>query len=157
MAEHTSETTADDTNPRSRRRPDRRVETRSLSEHLHDFFYAREVPYSLAVVRIVLPWILMIAALPRWFHIRELYSLDGAPAPMWEGFGHVDLLPVFSPTFAVAGYTLMLCCLVTMSLGWRTRTSILLAMVLYPYFGLTDALSTLTKYTVVSTHVLLLL
>ncbi|MCA8990643.1 MAG: HTTM domain-containing protein [Planctomycetaceae bacterium] len=130
---------------------------KSYWDQLNDFFFAEETPYALALVRILFPLALLVGVIPRWFHVRELYSLDGAPTPFWEGYGYQDLPIIFSPWIAMAAYTVMVCCLCTMSLGWQTRFSTIVVLVLYPYFGLTDYLSTLTKYTVVATHILLLL
>ncbi|MEZ5940399.1 MAG: HTTM domain-containing protein [Planctomycetaceae bacterium] len=130
---------------------------KSFWDQLNDFFFAEETPYALALVRILFPLALLVGALPRWLHVRELYSLDGAPTPFWEGYGYQNLPIILSPSGAMAAYTLMICCLFTMSLGWKTRFSTIVVLILYPYFGLTDYLSTLTKYTVVATHVLLLL
>jgi hypothetical protein len=121
------------------------------------FFFAVEQPYALALIRLLLPWVLYIAVLHRWWYVRELYSLDGAPAPFWECYGAGALPIVFGPSVAVALFTLLIFALFTMSIGWQTRASICIVLVLYPYFGLLDSLSTLTKYTVIATHVLLLL
>ncbi len=129
----------------------------SLVHRVREFFDRSEVPYGMAVVRIGLPLVVLLAALPRWFHIREIYSTDGAPAPVWLNYGFPSMLPEPSAPMAVALYSLMLLCLLTASLGWMTRVSLGIVAVLYPYFGMLDSIGTLTKYTVIGTHAFLLL
>jgi hypothetical protein len=58
---------------------------------------------------------------------------------------------------ASALYGLMLFALLSAIFGFRTRTSLLIATPLYIYFNLLDAVGTMTKYTVIASHVLLLL
>lgn len=128
-----------------------------LTARLNNWFYSREVPYALALLRITYPLALLVAVLPRWFHVRELYSSDGSPTPFWLTYGLENFLPVLSPEIAVALYTAMIFLMISASLGWKTRPCLLLLAVLIPYFGLVDSLGTLTKYTVFSFHILLLL
>ena len=123
----------------------------------NEFFFAREVPYGTALVRITLPLALLVGVLPRWQHARELYSTDGTTTPLWVSYGTAPLLPDLSATAAVALYSVLVLCLITACLGWRTRISLITSTVLYAGFGLFDQVSTLTKYTVLSSHVLLLL
>jgi hypothetical protein len=130
---------------------------RALLERWNRFFFAEEVPYGLALVRICLPLALLIPLIPRWPHAREIFSSDGAPAPLWESFGFPDLLPIPSGPLAVALCTLLACSLVTLSIGWMSRTSAAIAGVLTAYLGMLDMLGSLTKYTCIATHVLLLL
>ena len=130
---------------------------RPLRGALHRFFFDEQVPYGLALMRILLPWALMLNLLPRWLHCRELYSADGAVAQLADNFGHPNFLPVLPGTAAVALYTLLIFLLVAASAGWMTRLSLLAATGLYGYFTLLDCLSTITKYTVIATHLLLLL
>jgi hypothetical protein len=130
---------------------------KTLRDRLGDFFYAEEVPYGLALLRICLPLALLIAAIPRWPYARELYSLDGAPTPLWDSYGYPGLLPIPSAPIAVACATLYVMSLVTLSVGWMSRTSAAVAMVLTAYLGMLDTLSSLTKFHSISTHFLLLL
>lgn len=120
-------------------------------------FFSREVPYGLALARIYLPLVLLMDVLPRWPFARELYSLDGAPAPLADNFGYPNWLPVMPGSVAVGMYTALVFFLITGSLGWWTRVSLLAAAVLYPYFTLLDCITTLTKYTVIASHILLVL
>lgn len=127
------------------------------TDWLRRFFFAEEVPYGLALVRILLPLVLLWDMSQRWSFARELYSADGAPAPLWITYGMPSPLPEFSGAVVVALFTLMLTALLTASLGWMTRVSLFVSAVLYWYFTTMDAISTITKYTVVANHVLLLL
>jgi hypothetical protein len=127
------------------------------AERAHGFFFSEEIPYGMALMRMVLPWTLMINIIQRWPWVRELYSTDGAPAPLADNFGVPGMLPLFGPTMAVALYALLTSTLVMGSVGWCTRFSFLVACPLYAYFGLIDCMSTITKYTVIATHLLLLL
>jgi hypothetical protein len=128
-----------------------------LISSIREFFYAQEVPYGLALIRISLPLVLMVAALPRWPHVRELFSTAGSPTPMWESYGMDGLLPVPGAELAVALYTALLFFLLAASLGWLTRLSLITATVLYAWFSMLDSVGTLTKYNCIATHALFLL
>jgi len=124
---------------------------------IRDFFFRQEIPYGLALVRFLLPLALMAVVVHRWPYVREIYSLDGAPAPLADNYGYVAMLPVFPGWLAVALFTLLGAALLSSAVGWCTRTSLAISTVLYPYFGMLDCLGTMTKYTVIATHGLLLL
>ena len=124
---------------------------------LRGAFFAEEVPLGLALVRITLPLVLFYDLIHRWPFVRELYSADGATAPLWVTYGLRSPLPELPGAVAVALFTLLLTALLTASLGWMTRISLAVATVLYWYFTSLDAISTITKYTVIANHVLLLL
>ena len=126
-------------------------------DKVREFFYAERVPYGLALIRIVLPWVIFIDGLPRAFQVRELYSSDGAPAPLWEGYGLTEGFPFVPAPVAVAGYWALMFFLLAVSLGWMTRFSLIAATVLYMYFTPLDMISTMNKYTVLSGHALFLL
>ncbi len=121
------------------------------------FLFANELPYGLAIVRILMPLVLLLVVLPRWRHTREIYSDDGAPAPLAINYGFVDFLPEFSGGLAVALMSALVFFLVASSIGWYTRVSLVASMVLYTYFNLMDCLSTLTKYSVIASHILFIL
>jgi len=129
----------------------------SLPSQIREFFYKEEVPYGPALVRIVMPLVLLVPTLQRWPFVRELYSADGSPAPLWETFGHPGMLPELPGSVAVAAYCAMIFFLIASSVGWFTRLSLVASLVLYTFFTMTDALGTVTKYTVIASHVLLLL
>jgi len=127
------------------------------SSLLNEFFFREETPFGLALARIVVP---LAVSIPMWFRlprVRELFSSDGTPTQLFELFGNGSVLPVFSPEVAVPLYGIMLLCLLMASVGFRTRLSLLVATPLYVYFNLTDAIGTMTKYSVIGTHLLILL
>lgn len=121
------------------------------------FFFTEETPFGLAIMRMFLPLVMFCMVLPRWPYTRELYSADGATAQLGLGYGYADFLPEFSGEVAVALHSLLVFALCAIFVGWRTRIALIIALVLYPYFSLLDSISTLTKYTVITTHLLLLL
>jgi hypothetical protein len=127
------------------------------AKSMERFFFAEEVPCGLALARIVLPLVLLLVMVPRWFHARELFSSDGAAAPLAINYGIPDMVPVPNGTMAVAMTTLLVLTLITSSLGWCTRLSLVIATVLYVWLNLLDCLGTLTKYSVIASHGLFLL
>lgn len=129
----------------------------SLGTRIQQFFFREERPVGLALVRILFPLVLLIPTLHRVFRVREFYSSAGSPTPIWNSYGQLDLLPIPSPAIAAGLYAVLIAALICSSLGWRTRTSLLIAAVLNSYFGMLDMISTMTKYTVVATHVLTLM
>lgn len=131
--------------------------TGKLRKKLNTFFFAEEVPYGLALVRILLPLAAMIPMLQRLPRVRELFSSDGATAQLSALYQQGDMLPEVSGSVAVALYVLMLFCLLTTSLGWMTRISVCIATVLYTYFNMLDSVSTITKYSVIATDTLLVM
>ncbi len=131
--------------------------TPSVWSRIETFFFAEERPVGLSLVRIILPLVLLIPTLHRVFQVREFYSLSGSPTPIWNNYGQPDFLPIPTAHVAAGLYALLILALVSSILGWRTRLSLLIAGVLTAYFGMVDLISTMTKYTVVATHALLLL
>ena len=130
---------------------------RGLVSAIREFFYARETPYGLALMRIATPLVLLAATVPRWPHVRELFSTAGSPAPLWESYGMQSLLPIPGAELAVALYTALLFFLVAGSLGWMTRLSLMAATLLYAWFSMLDMVGTMTKYNCIATHALFLL
>lgn len=129
----------------------------SIFGRLRQFFYTEESPYGLALVRIFLPAAAMIPMFRRFGVLRELFSNDGTPQPLFEVFGQVNPLPILPPQVAAALYGLMMFGMVCAILGWKTRISFCLAVPLYIYFNLLDCVGTMTKYSVIATHLLILL
>lgn len=129
----------------------------TLPQKIRNFFFAEEVPYGLALVRIILPWVLMLNAAPRWPHARELYSLDGAPSSLAENYGYYNLSPIFAAPIAIALSTALVFMLMALSAGWCTRFASVATFIIYTYFSWIDAISTATKFTVISSHLLLIL
>ncbi len=140
------------TNRISERNPDPGFRTR-----IAEFFFAEETPFGLALVRILICIACLLVTVPRWIHTRELFSSDGAPTPLAVNYGYYDLLPIPSGTLAVALMTILSFCCVTACIGWWTRTSLWISAVLYTYLNLLDCLSTMTKYSVITSHMLFLL
>ena len=123
----------------------------------NQFFFAREIPYGMALARISLPAVLLVDIVRRWGYARELYSTDGSLATLHSNFGIPDMLPEFSAPVAVGLFTALAVLLVTSAIGWCTRLSLLGSCLLYFYFCYMDCLSTVTKYSVISQHIMLLL
>jgi hypothetical protein len=130
---------------------------RSLMESTERFFFAEESPYGLALVRMCLPTVALIPMVRRFFRVRELYSADGCPQQLAELFGNGRLLPELPGPVAAALYGLMLFALICGVFGFRTRLSFLIGGLLYIYFNMLDAIGTMTKYSVIASHVLLIL
>lgn len=121
------------------------------------FFFADEMPYGLALMRVLLPLILLTIVVPRWSSSRELFSADGAPAQLGLGYGYTQFVPELSGEAIVALCTLLVFSLLSASLGWKTRWSLGLSASIYTYLCLVDAVSTLTKFSVIATHLLVLM
>ncbi|QDT16102.1 HTTM domain-containing protein [Alienimonas californiensis] len=128
-----------------------------LKRSIGRFFFAEEVPYGAAAVRIALALPILHDAVKRWPHARELYSADGAPAALWHTYGLPNVLPELPGGAAVALYSLYFFALVAALVGWKARTSCALAAAGCFYFGGLDATGTLNKYLVVATHLFVLL
>lgn len=121
------------------------------------FFYDTETPCGLALARMLLCAALLSLYLPRWPVARELYSTDGATAQLGAGYGYLDFMPEFSAPVIMAMISILIFTLVTAGLGFCTRISLIVAGVLHTYFSLIDCVSTMTKYTVIATHMFLIL
>lgn len=121
------------------------------------FFYDTEAPYGLALCRMLLCAALLSLYLPRWPIARELYSTDGATAQLGAGYGYLDFMPEFSAPVVMALISILVFTLVTAGVGFCTRASLIIAGTLHTYFSLIDCVSTMTKYTVIATHMFLIL
>lgn len=130
---------------------------RGLRAQIREFFYAPEVPYGTALLRISLPIALLFAMVPRWSHARELYSSDGAPVMLWTAYNTVPLIPPPSGEAAVIIHTIVILTLVTTCFGWCTRVSLILATSGYVYLNVHDIIGTMNKYSVIATHLMFLM
>lgn len=128
-----------------------------LRRKARDFFFEEEVPYGLALVRIVLPLVMLVPMLQRLPRVRELFSADGATCQISTVYRWGDMLPELPGNVAVGLFVFMIFCLITTSLGWMTRISVCCATVLFTYFNALDAISTLTKYSVIATDAMLVM
>lgn len=129
----------------------------SLGARIERFFFQEERPVGLASVRVFSTLVMLIPTLHRIFRVRELFSQEGCPTPLWENYGQPDLLPIPSSPVASGLYALLTLSLVTSCVGWRTRMSLLIAGVLTGYISMLDSIGTMTKFSVVATHLFLLL
>lgn len=134
-----------------------RKQRRARFSGIRDFFFAEQAPYGLALVRMFLPAFALVPMIRRFGRVRELFSTDGAPQQLFEFFGQGTPLPVLPPSFAVALYGIMIFALICGIFGFRTRLAFLIGTPLYTYFNLLDGVSTMTKYSVIASHVLLIL
>ena len=130
---------------------------RSIRDSLDRFFFAEESPAPIAAMRVLLCSALLIPVGSRWPVCRELYSTDGSPTPIWAWWPGSMELPIPSGNLCVLLYSVLVFALVAGAVGWRTRTSLLTAATLMIWFGLLDVTGTLTKYTVIAFHGLLIL
>ncbi len=124
---------------------------------LKEFFFAEEVPFGAALTRMALPLAASIPMLMRFSRVRELYTTDGATIQLFELYGRGAVLPILPPELAVPLYGIMLFAMFCTIIGLRTRLSLITTCTLYAYFNLLDGVSTITKYSVIATHVMLLL
>ncbi|MFO1005326.1 MAG: HTTM domain-containing protein [Planctomycetaceae bacterium] len=129
----------------------------SVWTRLNNFFFAEERPVGIALVRIVLPLAMLFPTLHRIYRVREFYSLSGSPTPLWNNYNQVGFLPIPSAPVAAGLYALFILALVTSSVGWRTRISLVISALLISYFSMLDLISTMAKYVIICTHVMLLL
>ena len=134
-----------------------KTKRQTIFSGLREFFFAEEAPYGLALVRMFLPAMALIPMVRRFGRVRELFSTDGAPQQLFEIYGEGNPLPVLSPSFAFALYGIMIFALICGIFGFRTRLAFLIGTPLYIYFNLLDCVSTFTKYSVIASHVLLIL
>ncbi len=131
--------------------------TTSRRGGLAAFFFAEEAPYGLALVRMLLISMALIPMVRRFGRVRELFSSDGAPQQLIELFGQGRVLPELPASFAAALYGIMIFSLMCAVFGFRTRLALLVGTPLYIYFNLLDSVSTMTKYSVIAAHIMVLL
>ena len=123
---------------------------KAIKRRVSHFFFEEEVPYGLALVRIILPLVMLIPMIQRLPRVRELFSSDGAPVQLSALYGWGNMLPELPGDVAVGLYVLMIFSLLATSAGWMTRTSCIIGTLLYTYFNSLDCVSTITKYSVIA-------
>lgn len=119
------------------------------------FFFGKESPRPLALVRIGLGLIFLYDFGVRWPYLIELYSSDGLPMPFFPGTTLEPPALGWLPTTAI--YVVLLFSLLAVTMGWRTRLSLLVACFLATWLGLLDGPGTFKKYSVIGLHLMLLL
>ena len=129
----------------------------TLFRGVRNFFFAEQSPYGLALVRMFLPAVALVPMLRRFGRVREFYSSDGAPQQLFELYGEGTPLPELPASFAAAVYGVMIFALICGVFGFRTRLALLIGTPLYIYFTLMDSVGTMTKYTVMAAHMLVIL
>ena len=117
-----------------------------------NFLFAVESPRSYALMRIGLATVWLWEFFGKWPFAVELYSVAGN-VTRFPGFPEITL----SASNTVMLHSLMLVSLVAVLIGWWTRLNLALSGFLVLGFAFQDAISTLTKYTAISTHLLILL
>ena len=119
------------------------------------FLFAPESPRPWALMRILLAAALLWDAATRWPCCVELYSSAGHVFPAFPSSG---LEPsALDPLATLVLYSVLVVSLALLLIGWHSRLCALLAFVLIGWFSLLDAAGTLTKYTAISLHLLLLM
>lgn len=129
----------------------------SWKQQLEKFLFAEEVPYGFALLRITLPIVLLQGVLARWRFSEDLYSTNGVTVSLMENFQCVNWLPPMSPFPTACIMTMLVVFLVTSCVGWCTRISLIGSFVIHTYLACNDMATSMTKFTVIETHVLLLL
>ncbi|MFK7819027.1 MAG: HTTM domain-containing protein [Planctomycetaceae bacterium] len=129
----------------------------TVKQRISNFFFEEEVPYGLALLRILFPLVILVPMLQRLPRVRELYTADGAVCQLSTIYGWGDMLPELPANAAVGLYVLMIYCLLATSAGWMTRISCVVGTVLYTYFNALDSISTMTKYSVIATDAMLVM
>jgi hypothetical protein len=117
--------------------------------------FAPESPRPWAILRMLLASALLWEFVPRWPVALELYSTAGFLFPAFPSawFQPSPLAPL--PTLIL--HSLLVAVLAMLLLGWHSRLCSFLAFALIGWFSLLDAAGTLTKYTAISLHLLLLM
>lgn len=121
----------------------------------HYEVFAWESPRPAALMRIGLGLVLLWDVLGKWPYVVELYSTAGMPMPVFPG----SMLepPSLSAGWAVALHALLVFSLLAVVAGFKTRASLVLAFVLFSWFGLLDFGGTYKKYSVIGQHLLVLM
>lgn len=119
------------------------------------FLFAPESPRPWAMMRILLSAALMWDAVVRWPFCIELYTAAGHVFPAFPGSEFQPF--VLGPFTTLVLYSALVVVLAMLLAGWHSRLCALLSFGLVGWFSLIDAAGTLTKYTAISLHLLLLM
>jgi hypothetical protein len=126
-------------------------------QQVKEFFFAEEVPFGFALMRIALTLVLLQGVLARWPYCIELYSTAGTPCSLIENYEYTNFLPPLSPFWTGCCISMLVVFLISACVGFCTRVSLIGVLVLHTFFAVNDLTSSITKFTVIATHVLLLL
>jgi len=143
------------------------------------FFLASERPRLLALLRLALGLALLYDALAHWRYAVETYSTYGPAMPIFTGeivaepraeppasvdhrapaprLRAVSLFPVPGPRIAVLADTALVFAIISLLLGWHTKSSLAAAFFLSLWLGPLDLPATFGKQSVIALHLLLLL
>jgi len=128
-------------------------------QKIKQFFFAEEVPFGLALMRITLPMVLLQGVWARWPHCIDLYSSQGTPFSLIDNYGYAawNFLPPMPPFWAACCLTMLILFLISSSIGFCTRLSLFGALFFHTYFAINDLTSSITKFSVIAAHGLLIL
>ncbi len=129
----------------------------TIKQKLEQLFFAEEVPYGFALMRITLPIVVLQGVLARWRFCEELYSTNGITVSLMENFHYTNLFPPVGPFLTACLMSLLVAFLVTACVGWQTRVSLFGSFLIHTYFACNDMATSMTKFTVIETHMFLLL
>lgn len=126
-------------------------------QQIRQFFFAEEIPFGFALMRISLSLVLLQGVLARWPYCIELYSTAGTPFSLIENFGFTNFLPPMPPFLTACCMSILVVLLVTSCVGFCTRFSLCGVLFLHTYFAFNDLASSITKFTIIAAHALLLM
>jgi hypothetical protein len=129
----------------------------TIKQKIEQFFFAEEIPYGFALMRMMLPVVLLQGVLARWRFCEDLYSTNGVTVSLMENYYYNNLLKPFSPFTTACLMSMLVALLVTSCIGWHTRVSLIGAFCIHTFFACNDMATSMTKFTVIETHLLLLL
>lgn len=117
-----------------------------------DRLFSYESPRVPALMRLLLGCLMLYDAGTRHPYVIELYSSGGDVFRSFINF--TGSMPALPPRWAIALHSGYLAVLVAVAIGFCTRLSLSLALILTIYFNSLDVVSTLTKYSIISIHLL---
>lgn len=129
----------------------------TIKQKLEQLFFAEEIPYGFALMRITLPIVVLQGVLARWRFCEELYSTNGITVSLMENFHYTNLFPPVGPFLTACLMSVLVAFLITACIGWQTRLSLFGAFLIHTYFACNDMATSMTKFTVIETHMLLLM
>ncbi|MCA9070186.1 MAG: HTTM domain-containing protein [Planctomycetaceae bacterium] len=117
--------------------------------------FTPESPRPWAIMRIILGVTLLWDTANRWSYAVELYSVDGF---LFPAFPNTSIHPhAFDAFTTVTLYSLFVVLLGMLVIGWHSRFCAFAVFGLLAWFSLLDSATTLTKYSAISLHLLLIM